>query len=55
MAGLVVDASVSAAWFLSSEATRFTQAALSAATIDDVLVPVEGAAAPALSGRPSRC
>ena len=39
MAGFVVDASVSAAWFLPDEATPFTEAALLATTTGDVWVP----------------
>ena len=39
MAGLVVDASVSAAWFLPDEATRFSEATLSATATDEVWVP----------------
>ena len=39
MAGFVVDASVSAAWFLPDEATPFTEAALLATTTSDVWVP----------------
>ena len=39
MAGLVVDASVSAAWFLPDEATCFTEATLSATATDEVWVP----------------
>lgn len=39
MAGLVVDASVSAAWFLPDEATPFTEAMLSATAQADVWVP----------------
>jgi predicted nucleic acid-binding protein len=39
MAGLVVDASVAAAWFLPDEATPFTEAALSATAQGDVWVP----------------
>lgn len=38
-AGLVVDASVSAAWFLPDEATPFSEAALSATATGDVWVP----------------
>lgn len=37
--GLVVDASVSAAWFLPDEATPFTEAVLSATALVDVWVP----------------
>jgi predicted nucleic acid-binding protein len=36
---LVVDASVSAAWFLPDEATAFTEAALAATAVCDVWVP----------------
>ena len=36
---LVVDASVSAAWFLPDEATAFTEAALTATAHADVWVP----------------
>ncbi len=39
MPGLVVDASVSAAWFLPDEATAFTEAMLSATAQADVWVP----------------
>jgi predicted nucleic acid-binding protein len=39
MPGVVVDASVSAAWFLPDEATPFTEAALQATAIGDVWVP----------------
>jgi predicted nucleic acid-binding protein len=39
MAALVVDTSVSAAWFLPDESTPFTEAALSATAIDEVWVP----------------
>ena len=39
MAGLVVDASVAAAWFLPDEATPFTEAALQASASVDVWVP----------------
>ena len=39
MAGLVVDASVAAAWFLPDEATPFTDAALHATATDSVWVP----------------
>ncbi len=39
MAGMVVDASVSAAWFLPDEATPFTEAMLSATAQADVWVP----------------
>lgn len=39
MSGLVVDASVAAAWFLPDEATPFTEAALSATAQGDVWVP----------------
>lgn len=39
MPGIVVDASVSAAWFLPNEATPFTEAALQATAITDVWVP----------------
>ena len=39
MPGLVVDASVSAAWFLPDEATAFTEAALQATARGDVWVP----------------
>ena len=40
MAGaFVVDASVSAAWFLPDEATVFTEAALQATAVSDVWVP----------------
>ena len=38
-AALVVDASVSAAWFLPDEATPFTEAVLSATASADVWVP----------------
>lgn len=38
-AALVVDASVSAAWFLPDEATPFTEAALSATASAEVWVP----------------
>ncbi len=37
--GLVVDASVSAAWFLPDEATASTEAALQATVTQDVWVP----------------
>jgi predicted nucleic acid-binding protein len=37
--GLVVDASVSAAWFLPDEATPFTEAVLSATALAEVWVP----------------
>ena len=37
--GLVVDASVSAAWFLPDEATAFTEAVLQATTQTEVWVP----------------
>jgi predicted nucleic acid-binding protein len=37
--GFVVDASVSAAWFLPDEATAFTEAALQATATQDVWVP----------------
>lgn len=36
---LVVDASVSASWFLPDEATPYTEAALQATTVSDVWVP----------------
>jgi len=36
---LVVDASVSGAWFLSDEATPYTEAALEATTDHDIWVP----------------
>lgn len=39
MPGFVVDASVSAAWFLPAEATPFTEAALKATATVDVWVP----------------
>ncbi len=39
MPGIVVDASVSVAWFLPSEATPFTEAALQATAVGDVWVP----------------
>lgn len=39
MAGVVVDASVAAAWFLPDEATPFTEAALGASATSDVWVP----------------
>jgi predicted nucleic acid-binding protein len=39
MPGIVVDASVGAAWFLPDEATPFTEAALQATAITDVWVP----------------
>lgn len=39
MAGLVVDASVGAAWFLPDEATAFTEAALAATATGEVWVP----------------
>ena len=39
MAGLVVDASVGAAWFLPDEATPFTEAVLQATSRGDVWVP----------------
>lgn len=39
MPGIVVDASVSAAWFLPDEATPFTEAALQATAVTDVWVP----------------
>ena len=38
-AGLVVDASVSAAWFLPDEATPYTEAALQATVDREVCVP----------------
>ena len=38
-AGFVVDASVSAAWFLPDEATPATEAALQATAVQDVWVP----------------
>jgi predicted nucleic acid-binding protein len=38
-AGLVVDASVSAAWLLPDEATAYTEAALQATTQGEVWVP----------------
>jgi predicted nucleic acid-binding protein len=37
--GLVVDASVTAAWFLPDEATPYTEAALQATAVSDVWVP----------------
>lgn len=37
--GIVVDASVSAAWFLQDEATPFTEAALQATATGEVWVP----------------
>ena len=39
MSGLVVDASVSAAWFLPDEATLFTEAVLKATATSEVWVP----------------
>lgn len=39
LAGGVVDASVSAAWFLPNEATPFTEAALQATATSEVWVP----------------
>lgn len=39
MAGIVVDASVAAAWLLPDEATPFTEAALLATTTSEVWVP----------------
>lgn len=39
MPGLVVDASVSAAWFLPAEATLFTESVLQATAATDVWVP----------------
>lgn len=39
MAGVVVDASVAAAWFLPDEATPFTEAALAASATSAVWVP----------------
>lgn len=39
MAGVVVDASVAAAWFLPDEATPFTEAALLASATSEVWVP----------------
>ncbi|KQP18126.1 type II toxin-antitoxin system VapC family toxin [Pseudorhodoferax sp. Leaf267] len=39
MAGVVVDASVAAAWFLPDEATLFTEAALELSVTSDVWVP----------------
>lgn len=39
MAGVVVDASVAAAWFLPDEATPFTEAALLASATAEVWVP----------------
>ncbi len=39
MPGIVVDASVSAAWFLPDESTPFTEAALQATADGDVWVP----------------
>ena len=39
MPGVVVDASVSAAWFLPDEATPLTEAVLQATTSGDVWVP----------------
>ena len=39
MTGFVVDASVSAAWFLPDEATPFTEAALQATATTEVWVP----------------
>lgn len=40
MSGFVVDASVSAAWFLPDEATDYTETALAATAGTDVWVPV---------------
>ena len=39
MPGIVVDASVSAAWFLPDEATAFTEATLQATALGEVWVP----------------
>lgn len=39
MAGVVVDASVAAAWFLPDEATPFTEAALEVSATSEVWVP----------------
>ena len=39
MAGLVVDAAVSAAWFLPDQATPFTEAVLQATADGNVWVP----------------
>jgi predicted nucleic acid-binding protein len=39
MPGIVVDASVSAAWFLPDEATPFTEASLQATALGEVWVP----------------
>jgi predicted nucleic acid-binding protein len=39
MPGIVVDASVSAAWFLPNEATPFTEAALASTASTEVWVP----------------
>lgn len=39
MPGLVVDASVSAAWFLPNESTPYTEAALQATAVSEVWVP----------------
>jgi predicted nucleic acid-binding protein len=39
MRGIVVDASVSAAWFLPDESNPFTEAALQATAVVDVWVP----------------
>lgn len=39
MPGIVVDASVSAAWFLPDEATAFTEATLQATSLGEVWVP----------------
>ena len=39
MPGIVVDASVSAAWFLPDEATPFTEAVLQATAVTEVWVP----------------
>lgn len=39
MSGLVVDASVSAAWFLPDEATEYTEAVLQATATGEVWVP----------------
>ena len=39
MPGIVVDASISAAWFLPDEATPLTEAALQATALGDVWVP----------------
>ena len=39
MSGIIVDASVTAAWFLPDEATPFTEAALHATSTHDVWIP----------------